>query len=115
MNPAALLHGLLLSETAAFTVVDIARPQDKFHQIPHRNSDIQDFFFRFHMPPPLSLRINRIFEIRLAFHALAILKHLKSAHFSTKNGYFSVFCGSISHALSCKHETHDLLTLVSSS
>ena len=30
-----------------------------------------------------------------------------------KNGYFSVFCGSISHALSCKHETHDLLTLVS--
>ena len=29
--------------------------------------------------------------------------------------YFSVFCGSISHALSCKHETHDLLTLVSSS
>ncbi|MBS5646062.1 MAG: hypothetical protein KHW67_01190, partial [Lachnospiraceae bacterium] len=32
---------------------------------------------------------------------------------STKNGYFSVFCGSISHAFSCKHETHDLLTLVS--
>ena len=49
-----------------------------------------------------------------AFHALAILKHLKSAHFSTKNGYFSVFCGPISHAFSCKHETHDLLTLVSS-
>ena len=48
-----------------------------------------------------------------AFHALAILKHLKSAHFSTKNGYFSVFCGSISHAFSCKHETHVLLTLVS--
>ena len=48
-----------------------------------------------------------------AFHALAILKHLKSAHFSTKNGYFSVFCGSISHAFSCKQETHDLLTLVS--
>ena len=24
-----------------------------------------------------------------AFHALAILKHLKSTHFSTKNGYFS--------------------------
>ncbi len=41
-------------------------------------------------------------------------KHLKSAHFSTKNGYFSVFCGSISHAFSCKHETHDLLHLVSS-
>ena len=49
-----------------------------------------------------------------AFHAPAILKHLKSAHFSTKNGYFSVFCGSISHAFSCKQETHDLLTLVSS-
>ena len=48
-----------------------------------------------------------------AFHAPAILKHLKFAHFSTKNGYFSVFCGSISHAFSCKHETHDLLTLVS--
>ena len=44
---------------------------------------------------------------------IAILKHLKSAHFSTKNGYFSVFCGSISHAFSCKQETHDLLTLVS--
>ena len=29
--------------------------------------------------------------------------------------YFSVFCGAISHAFSCKHETHDLLTLVSSS
>ena len=27
--------------------------------------------------------------------------------------YFSVFCGSIRHAFSCKHETHDLLTLVS--
>ena len=26
-----------------------------------------------------------------------------------------MFCGSISHAFSCKHETHDLLTLVSSS
>ena len=38
----------------------------------------------------------------------------QSAHFSTKNGYFSVFCGSISHAFSCKQETHDLLTLVSS-
>ena len=50
----------------------------------------------------------------LHIHTLAILKHLKSAHFSTKNGYFSVFCGSISHAFSCKHETHDLLTLVSS-
>ena len=25
-----------------------------------------------------------------------------------------MFCGSISHAFSCKHETHDLLTLVSS-
>ena len=49
-----------------------------------------------------------------AFHAPAILKHLKSAHFSTKNGYFSVFCGSRSHAFSCKHETHDFLTLVSS-
>ena len=24
-----------------------------------------------------------------------------------------MFCGSISHAFSCKHETHDLLTLVS--
>ena len=23
--------------------------------------------------------------------------------------YFSVFCGSIRHVLSCKHETHDLL------
>ena len=34
-------------------------------------------------------------------------------HFSTKNGYFSVFCGSISHAFSCKHETHGLLILVS--
>ena len=33
-----------------------------------------------------------------AFHAFAILKHLKSARFSTKNGCFSVFCGSISHA-----------------
>ena len=43
----------------------------------------------------------------------SILKHLKSAHFSTKNGYFSMFCGSISHAFSCKHEMHDLLTLVS--
>ena len=31
-----------------------------------------------------------------------------------KNGYFSVFCGSISHAFSCKHKTHDLLTLASS-
>ena len=43
----------------------------------------------------------------------SILKHLKSAHFSTKNGYFSMCCGSISHAFSCKHEMHDLLTLVS--
>ena len=43
----------------------------------------------------------------------SILKHLKSAHFSTKNGYFSMFCRSISHAFSCKHEMHDLLTLVS--
>ncbi len=42
-----------------------------------------------------------------------ILKHLKSAHFSPKNGCFSVFYGSQSHAFSCKHETHDLLTLVS--
>ncbi len=49
-----------------------------------------------------------------AFHALAILKHLKFAHFSMKNGYFSVFVGSISHAFSCKHEMHDLLTLASS-
>ena len=49
--------------------------------------------------------------IRIASHfMLAILKHLKIAHFSTKNGYFSGVCGSISHALSCKHETHDLLT-----
>ena len=36
-----------------------------------------------------------------------------ASHFSTKNGYFSVFCGSISHTFSCKHETHDLLTLAS--
>ena len=34
--------------------------------------------------------------------------------FFYENGCFSVFCGSISHAFSCKHETHDLLTLVSS-
>ena len=49
-----------------------------------------------------------------ALRAPAILKHLKSAHFSTKNGYFSVFCGSQSHVLTCKHVIHDLLTLVSS-
>ena len=29
------------------------------------------------------------------------------------SGYFLMFCGSQSHAFSCKHETHDLLTLVS--
>ena len=29
-----------------------------------------------------------------ALRAPVILKHLKSARFSTKNGYFSVFCGS---------------------
>ena len=28
------------------------------------------------------------------------------------SGYFLMFCGSQSHAFSCKHETHDLLTLV---
>ena len=29
------------------------------------------------------------------------------------SGYFLMFWGSQSHAFSCKHETHDLLTLVS--
>gem|GEM_PF-6893520 len=29
------------------------------------------------------------------------------------SGYFLMFCGSQSHAFTCKHETHDLLTLVS--
>ena len=51
-----------------------------------------------------------------AFHAPAILKHLKSAHFSTKNGYFSVFCGSQVQKFSCKPACIgfiDLLTLVS--
>ena len=48
-----------------------------------------------------------------AFHALEILKHSKFAHFSLKNGCFLMFGGSQSHAFSCKHETHDLLTLAS--
>ena len=48
-----------------------------------------------------------------AFHAPEILKHSKFAHFSAKNGYFLMFCGSQSHTFSCKHEMHDLLTLVS--
>ena len=48
-----------------------------------------------------------------ALRASEILKHLKSAHFSSKNSCFSVFCGSQSHAFSCKHEMHDLLTLAS--
>ena len=52
-----------------------------------------------------------------ALRAPAILKHLKSAHFSTKNGYFSVFCGSQVQKSSCKPACIgfiDLLTLVSS-
>ena len=48
-----------------------------------------------------------------AFHAPEILKYSKSAHFSTKNGYFLIFYESQSHAFSCKHEMHDLLTLAS--
>ena len=39
-----------------------------------------------------------------AFHAHEILKNSKSAHFSTKNGYFLMFCGSQSHLFSCKQE-----------
>ena len=39
-----------------------------------------------------------------AFHAHEILKDSKSAHFSTKNGYFLMFCGSQSHLFSCKQE-----------
>ena len=54
------------------------------------------------------------YDTRIASHFMLpqSYSYLKSAHPSTKNGYFSVFCGSISHAFSCKHETHDLLTLV---
>ena len=39
-----------------------------------------------------------------ALRALEILKHLKSAHFSAKNGFFSVFYGSSRYAFLCKHE-----------
>ena len=48
-----------------------------------------------------------------ALRAPATLKHLKSAHFPTGNGCFSVFCGSQSHVSTCKHVIHGLLTLVS--
>ena len=48
-----------------------------------------------------------------ALRALEILKHLKSAYFSSKNSSFSVFLGSSRHAFSCKHEKHARLTLVS--
>ena len=37
-------------------------------------------------------------------------KNMRNPHYL---GYFLMFCGSQSHAFSCKHETHDLLTLVS--
>ena len=43
----------------------------------------------------------------------APLKHLKSAHFSMKNGSFSVFFWSQCHAFPCEHGTHDLSTLAS--
>ena len=49
-----------------------------------------------------------------ALRAPVILKHLKSAHFPAESGYFSVFCGSQSHVLACKHAIHALLTLASS-
>ena len=39
-----------------------------------------------------------------AFHAHKILKDSKSAHFSAKNGYFLMFCGSQGHLFSCKQE-----------
>ena len=45
--------------------------------------------------------------------APSALKHLKSAHFSAKNGSFSVLCATQSHKFSCKHEIYDLLSLVS--
>ena len=48
-----------------------------------------------------------------ALRAPAILKHLKSAHFSSKNGYFSVFCAPQGHTCLRKRSPHDLLTLVS--
>ena len=43
----------------------------------------------------------------------AILKHLKSAHFSSKNGSFSVFCASHGHTRLRKRSPHAPLTLVS--
>ena len=45
--------------------------------------------------------------------ALRTLKHLKSAHFSTKNGCFSVFCGPHRHKNVCKHPFCVHLSLVS--
>ena len=61
---------------------------------------------------------SKVFDLMIptdffAFHALEILKTFEIRSFSTKNGYFLMFCGSQSHAFSCKHEKHDLLTLVS--
>ena len=37
----------------------------------------------------------------------------KNIRNSPYSGYFLMFCGSQGHAFSYKHETHDLLTLVS--
>lgn len=47
------------------------------------------------------------------FHTSEIQKHSKSAHFSTKNGYFLMFSGSQSPVFSRARETHDLGTLAS--
>ena len=46
--------------------------------------------------------------------AFSALKHLKSAHFSAKNGCFSVFCGPHRHKNVCKHPFCVHLSLVSS-
>ena len=51
---------------------------------------------------------------RFAFHALAILMPVKQLSQFYKHYHHKMMIpGSISHAFSCKHETHDLLTLVS--
>ena len=58
--------------------------------------------------------VKRYFATHTMIHGLLRISCSRNPKTPQIHCYFSVFCGSISHAFSCKHETHDLLTLVSS-